>query len=106
MGKILRVESTLTDRYQTTIPEAIRESLHLGKRDKINYTIEGSGKVIMSRANEDDPILSQFLSFLANDIKTHPSHVKVISATLIDRARKLTSGVEIDLDAPLSEKDE
>jgi len=31
MGKLLQAESTLTDRYQTTIPEPIRESLHLSK---------------------------------------------------------------------------
>lgn len=33
-------ESTLTDRYQTTIPEPIRKALGLNKRDKIRYTIQ------------------------------------------------------------------
>ena len=34
----LQVESTLTDRYQTTVPETVRRVLRLGKRDKIHYT--------------------------------------------------------------------
>ena len=106
MSKILQAESTLTDRYQTTIPEAIRESLHLNKRDKITYVVEGNGKVLISRASEDDPVLDQFLSFLANDIKKNPSHIHMISSALFDRARSLVSDIEIDLDAPLADKDE
>ncbi len=107
MRKILQAESTLTDRYQTTIPEAIRDSLHLNKRDKIAYTIVEDGKVLISRANEEeDQVLNHFLSFLANDIKNNPSHVRSINSTLRERAQNLISGVEIDLDAPLDDKDE
>ena len=106
MSKILESASTLTDRYQTTIPEPIRELLHLHKRDKITYTIEDDGKVLISRATAEDPVLSDFLTFLATDIKNNPSHLQSFSPSLIDRARRLTSGVEIDLDAPLNEKDE
>lgn len=106
MTKILQAASTLTDRYQTTIPEPVRELLHLNKRDKITYTIEENGKVLISRTNEEDPILGRFLTFLANDIKNNPSHIRSFSQTLIDRANNLTSGIEIDLDAPLNEKDE
>ena len=32
MTATLTVESTLTDRYQTTVPESVRRALHLGKR--------------------------------------------------------------------------
>ncbi len=106
MDPILQAVSTLTDRYQTTIPEAIRESLHLNKRDKITYTIEKNGKVLISRANEDDPVIGQFLSFMVNDIKNNPTHIHAISSTLLDRAQNLVSGIEIDLDAPLNDKDE
>jgi antitoxin PrlF len=106
MAKILQAASTLTDRYQTTIPQPVRELLHLNKRDKITYTIENNGKVLISRATEDDPILADFLNFLANDIKNNPSHVQSFSQALIDRAHSLTSGIEIDLDAPLDKKDE
>ena len=106
MGKVLHSHSTLTDRYQTTIPVQIRDVLHLGKRDQIEYVIEDNGRVTMSRADHDDPVLGEFLSFLAHDIKAHPEHVKPINAILYSRAKSLISNIEIDLDAPLSEKDE
>lgn len=106
MVKILHSQSTLTDRYQTTIPEPIREALHLVKRDKIDYVIEDNGKVVISRVEENDPLLGEFLSFLANDVKKHPEHIKSISTVLFSRAQSLVSGIEIDLEASLSEKDE
>ncbi|MFM6063282.1 MAG: type II toxin-antitoxin system PrlF family antitoxin, partial [Microcystis panniformis] len=36
-------ESTLTDRYQTTIPDSVRKVLGLNKRDKICYNIQPDG---------------------------------------------------------------
>lgn len=106
MGKLLHTTSTLTDRYQTTIPEAVRQALHLGKRDKIEYAIDDSGKVFLSRADEDDPVLSQFLTYLVNDMKTHPEHIQPLNAMLLNRASSLIAGVEIDLDAPLNDENE
>ncbi|OGT61511.1 MAG: regulator [Gammaproteobacteria bacterium RIFCSPHIGHO2_12_FULL_45_12] len=106
MRKVLHKQSTLTDRYQTTIPEPIRVALHLGKRDKIEFTVENSGKVTLSRVNEDDPILSEFLSFLANDIKAHPEKINPINHNLVNRAKSLVSGMEIDLDAPLPDEED
>ena len=106
MRKILHAQSTLTDRYQTTIPERIREALHLGKRDKIEYVIDDNGNVNICRANEEDPVLSEFLSFLAQDIKKHPQHIKPINTVFFSRAQSLVSDIDIDLDALLSEKDE
>lgn len=50
MAATLEVESTLTDRYQTTVSETARRALKLGKRDKIHYTIRASGEVVLTRA--------------------------------------------------------
>ena len=106
MSTILQAASTLTDRYQTTIPEPIRELLHLNKRDRITYTIDENGRVLISRASDEDPVLGEFLAFLANDIQKNPSHVRSISPILLEHARNLIKDVEIDLDAPLDDKDE
>jgi len=106
MSRILHALSTLTDRYQTTIPEPVRQALHLGKRDKIGYTIDNSGKVFLERADEDDPVLDQFLTFLVNDMKHHPEHIQPLNAALFERASALISGVEVDLDSPLNDRDE
>ncbi len=105
---ILISESTLTDRYQTTVPDPVRKALHLNKREKIRYTVQADGQVLLSRVDQhdNDPILDQFLSFLAQDISVNPQHVQAISSDLVDRVQNLVSGVEIDLDSPLSEEDE
>ena len=101
-------ESTLTDRYQTTIPEPIRKVLGLNKRDKITYTIESDGRVVISRASghEDDPIVETFINFLAQDLNNNPQQVKAINSDLVNRINSLTNEVELDLDQPLSDEDE
>lgn len=101
-------ESTLTDRYQTTVPDAVRKALHLGKREKIRYTIQSDGNVLLSRAdvNEQDPALGSFLTFLAKDIESHPERVKAATPELVARIHGLVSAVEIDLESPLDYEDE
>lgn len=108
MPTALEAESTLTDRYQTTVPETVRRALRLGKRDKIHYTIRPTGEVVLSRADaaEDDPVLGKFLDFLARDMAEHPERLQRIDRDLIQRGRELTAGVKFDLDAPLSPDDE
>jgi antitoxin PrlF len=109
MTATLEVESTLTDRYQTTVPETVRRALQLGKRDKIHYTIRPGGEVVLSRAEPsegNDPVLGQFLGFLARDIASHPERLQTIDAGFVQRLKSLTGGIEVDLDAVLSADDE
>jgi len=109
MAGTLEVESTLTDRYQTTVPETVRRALKLGKRDKIHYTIRPNGEVVLTRAEAgagDDPVLDQFLGFLATDIARHPERVQALDAGLVQRLQSLVGGVDVDLDAALSADDE
>lgn len=109
MPATIEAESTLTDRYQTTVPETVRRALRLGKRDKIHYTIRPGGEVVLTRVEApeaDDPVLGQFLAFLARDMASHPERLQAIDASLVQRLQSLTAGVEVDLDAPLSADDE
>lgn len=109
MAVTLEVESTLTDRYQTTVPETVRRALHLSKRDKIHYTILPGGEVVLSRADpseKDDPVLGQFLGFLARDIASHPERLQAIDTSLVQRLQLLTGDIKVDFDAPLSADDE
>jgi antitoxin PrlF len=109
MPATLEVESSLTDRYQTTVPETVRRALKLGKRDKIHYSIRPSGDVVLTRANaseNDDPVLGQFLGFLARDIASHPEHLQGLDAGFVQRLQSLAGGIEVDLDAALSADDE
>ena len=109
MPATLDVESTLTDRYQTTVPETVRRALRLGKRDKIHYSIRPSGEVVLTRAEAsegDDPVLGQFLGFLARDIASHPERLRAVDAGLVQRLQSLVGGIDVDLDAALTADDE
>jgi antitoxin PrlF len=104
----LETESTLTDRFQTTVPSPVRQALQLGKKDKIKYAIQSDGSVVISRvaAQESDPVLSVFLSFIARDMQAHPERLEPLSASMRVSVDALVEGVEIDLDAPLLDEDE
>ena len=109
MATTLAVESTLTYRYQTTVPETVRRALKLGKRDKIRYSICPSGEVVLTRveaSDGDDPVLGQFLGFLATNITRHPERLQSVDASLVQRLQSLVGGVDVDLDAILSADDE
>lgn len=104
----IEVESTLTDRYQTTVPESVRRALRLEKRDRIHYSIRANGEVVLTRAEgrDDDPVLGQFLGFLAQDMADHPERLQAMDATFVRSLESMTGDVEIDLDAALSADDE
>ncbi len=109
MTAIFEAESTLTERYQTTVPETVRRALRLAKRDKIHYAIHPDGDVVLTRVAVDagvDPVMGQFLDFLARDIARHPQRLATLDARLVKRLRSLVGDVKIDLDAPLSVDDE
>lgn len=108
MPATLEVESTLTDRYQTTVPETVRRALRLGKRDRIHYAIRSNGEVVLTRAEAsggEDPAIGRFLEFLAQDIASHPERLQGVDAALVERLRSLVGNVEVDLDAALSADD-
>ncbi|MBK6717551.1 MAG: type II toxin-antitoxin system PrlF family antitoxin [Burkholderiales bacterium] len=109
MAATLEAESTLTDRYQTTVPETVRRALGLGKRDKIRYSIRPGGDVVLTRveaSEADDPVLGQFLGFLARDLASHPERLQAVDAGLVQRLQTLVGDIEVDLDAALSADDE
>jgi antitoxin PrlF len=108
MAATLQLESTLTDRYQTTVPDAVRRALKLGKRDKIRYLLQPDGVVVMERAEDgdaDDPALGAFLGFLARDLAAHPQRVTGLTTGLQRRIKSLVGKVEVDLDAALPDEE-
>lgn len=97
--------SRLTERSQTTIPAAIRDALHLKPGENIHYTLLAGGKVIMSRQEDEqeDPVVLKFLNFLENDMKKNPQKIAPVPALFWEKIKALTAGVEVDLDAPLTD---
>ncbi len=74
------LESSLTDRYQTTVPARIRKLLGLNKRDKLEWILDESGGVRVSRLNPPaiehaDPTVDAWLDFLAKDMANHPERL-------------------------------
>jgi len=109
MHAVLEAESTLTDRYQTTVPETVRRALNLEKRDKIHYSIRPDGEVVLSRTGqpeETDQALAAFLAFLARDISEHPERIQAVDKELVARVQSLVADAETDFDAALSVDDE
>ena len=104
----LESESTLTERFQTTVPSVVRKALHLGKKDKIKFTVQADGNVTLSRVQKEiaDPAINAFLSFLGNDIQSHPENIQPLSILMKNNAESLIVDVDIDLDAPLLDDDE
>jgi antitoxin PrlF len=87
----------------------VRRALGLDKRDKIQYSIRPGGEVVLTRVDTlapDDPVLGQFLVFLAQDLATHPEQLKAIDSDLLEHLNALTLGLEVDLSATLSAEDE
>ena len=67
MSTLIEDDSTLTDRYQTTVPASIRRALKLKRRDRIHYTVRPDGEVVLTRASDEakpDPVMVNFLNFL------------------------------------------
>ncbi len=85
------------------MPETVRRALKLHKRDKIHYSILPDGAVLLTRATQaegEDPVLGQFLDFLAQDIASHPQRLLALDVDLVHRIQSLVGGEEVNIDAP------
>ena len=104
------VESSLTDRYQTTVQQPVRQALGLRKRDRIRYAFRANGEVVLQRVRaepgDDDPALTPFLALLEQDIARAPAHLQPITSDLVQRLQTLVGDLEVDLDTPLTDEDE
>ena len=49
----------------------------------------------------NNPALDQVLSFLSNDIATHPERIQALDQTWVNRLQTMVGNVQFDLDAPL-----
>ncbi|MDX2102339.1 MAG: type II toxin-antitoxin system PrlF family antitoxin [Alphaproteobacteria bacterium] len=103
----LKFESSVTDRYQTTVPSAVRAALGLGQRDKIAWTITPGGKVevgaIRGSAEHEDPALMAFLALLERDIAAGDLQP---AASLFARMEAMVGTARLNLDAPLPDDDD
>ncbi len=110
-GEVLEIPAAITERGQTTVPAAIRKMLELGKRDHVVFKGMADGTVVIARkevvenARGDDPVIGTFLAFLAKDMAKKPQRIRPVPRKLVERAKALVEGVEINLDAALADDD-
>ena len=97
------IQSSVTERFQTTIPKGVREALGLRRGDTLAYELRGEEVVVRRHPEQegDDPVLVAFLDLLQRDIAVHPERLQRVTDALLQRGRELVDGVEIDLDAAL-----
>lgn len=100
-----KLTSTLTDRYQTTIPREVRSFLNLDKGAQIQYVIDPSGKVYLQPDQEnelqEDPVLYAFLEFMEQDMRKNPKRIQPLTEEFMDKVQQLVKGVDVDLNQPL-----
>ena len=103
----IQATSTLTDRYQTTIPDTVRKALGLTKRDQLLYTVLPNGEIRVQKADtvNDDVALNAFLQLLEKDIMENPQKLTPLTRERLAYWRSLGDGNEINLDAPLVDED-
>jgi antitoxin PrlF len=83
------LESSLTDRYQTTVPARVRKLLGLGKRDKLEWILDESGGVRVSKRiqadlEHTDPSVDAWLEFLAKDMAAHPERLIPLTSEMYE----------------------
>jgi antitoxin PrlF len=67
--------------------------------------IEGNEVRLVNASTLDhhDPVLDGFLSFIARDIVENPEQVAPFPPALLERAKALTAGIQIDHDEPIED---
>lgn len=108
MPATAKIQSKLSANGKTTLPKVVRDALGLSQGDKIRYLIRPEGEVILSRADSvsaSDPVLEEFLRFLARDITKNPQKLEPLDVGFLDRIRALVADVEVDLNEPLDRRE-
>jgi len=98
------LKSKLTKRSQTTIPLAVKNALHLGAGDQLGYVINGDEVRLVNVADEthhEDPLMTRFLEFLAQDAQARPQILTPLPSLLLARMQELSARVFIDHDADI-----
>lgn len=92
METIDRAVSTITSKYQTTVPEKIRSVLNLKQKDKLCYSILSDGKILVEKANDEDHVIENFLEFIEKSMTNEPQLITLASESRYDYYRKLAKG--------------
>jgi antitoxin PrlF len=96
-----RLQSTLTARYQTTIPTEVRRRLGLNAGDQISYRFTDEGRVELIRESSEDQVLGAMLEALELNLATYPERLVAVDKLMYDDLKKWD--LDVDLDSDLDE---
>ncbi|ARW11846.1 MULTISPECIES: type II toxin-antitoxin system PrlF family antitoxin [Acetobacter] len=101
MVDLLKAESTITAKGQTTIPKSVRKALGVDYGGRIAFVVDDQRRVHVEKATEEtsDPVVERFLEFLEKDMLDHSrSRLVSLPASLPDRVAALVGNMDVDLD--------
>jgi antitoxin PrlF len=104
MGALLKEESTITAKGQTTVPKSVRQALGVDYGGRIAFVVDDHHRVYVEKATEEvsDPVVDRFLEFLAQDMSKHPgTSVAALPASLRNRMAVLVENIDVDLDSAI-----
>lgn len=104
MTALLKEESTITAKGQTTVPKAVRKALGVDYGGRIAFFIDDAHRVYVEKAPEEtsDPVIDRFLTFLAQDMARDPgTSIVPVSSALRARVEALVCAMDIDPDAEI-----
>lgn len=104
MRALLKKTSAITEKGQVTIPKSVREALGVEYGSRITFYVDEDRTVsIRKEADEDegDPVIGQFLAFVAQDMARNPANIRDFPPALVERMVEVTKGMQIDPDAPI-----
>src|SRR5215216_6069513 len=100
MAALLKEESTITAKGQTTVPKVVRQALGVDYGGRIAFFVDDQHRVYVEKAAEEasDPVVDRFLEFLARDMTKNPgTSIVSLPASLRDRMATLVGNMDGDL---------
>lgn len=104
MGTLLKEESTITAKGQTTVPKSVRQALGVDYGGRIAFIVDDERRVYIEKTMDEpsDPVVDRFLEFLAQDMSRNPgSSISALPSTLRDRMVALVGNMDVDLDSEI-----
>ncbi|MBK1793868.1 type II toxin-antitoxin system PrlF family antitoxin [Devosia sp. WQ 349] len=99
MTSVLKEESTITAKGQTTVPKSVRQALGVDYGGRITFTVDAQRRVIVEKVEDEaaDPVVGSFLNFLAQDMAANPQRSIVpLTPELRSRVAALVDDLESD----------
>lgn len=102
MAALLKEESTITVKGQTTVPKSVRQALGVDYGGRIAFVVDDARRVYVEKVTDEvsDPVVDRFLTFLAYDMTRNPGDsIVALPGALRDRMAALVGDINVDLDA-------